>query len=363
MKLVLATPLYPPEGGGPATFAKTIEEELPKRGLAVVLVKFSDVRHLPKLVRHIAYGWRVWRAAHDADLILALDPVSVGLPALVVSRLLGCPFYLRIGGDYAWEQGMARWGVEEGLDAFLDRHTRSLPVHLLQRVESLVARYARKVLVPGEYLAQIVVRWGVLPANVRVVHNPAPRLDDRYARLLESPYIVSIGRLVPQKGMAGVIDAFARIAKDDETLSLSLVIVDDGPERSHLVARAANLGLAERVIFAGNVSHEKVMSWLAHADAFVLNSSYECFSHLVLEAFTVGTPVLASDVPGDAEITRDRSTALLFSFNDSSAIAERVREIRRDHGLRDKLTHNARALAEQFTLARMIDETVHALTL
>src|SRR5689334_3572585 len=105
MRLVVATPLYPPEVGGPATFAKVIEEELPKRGWSVETIKFNDVRHLPKLIRHIAYMRRIKRAAKNADAVLALDPVSVGLPALYAARRTGKPFYVRIAGDYAWEQG------------------------------------------------------------------------------------------------------------------------------------------------------------------------------------------------------------------------------------------------------------------
>ena len=58
MRLVLATPLYPPDPGGPATYAKVLEEELPKRGWQVDLVKFGDVRALPKVRRHFAYFMR-----------------------------------------------------------------------------------------------------------------------------------------------------------------------------------------------------------------------------------------------------------------------------------------------------------------
>ena len=52
MKVIIATPLYPPEIGGPATYAEILVHELPKRGIEIELVKFSDVRHLPKLIRH-----------------------------------------------------------------------------------------------------------------------------------------------------------------------------------------------------------------------------------------------------------------------------------------------------------------------
>ncbi len=77
MRLVIATPLYPPEPGGPATYAKLLEEGLPSRGIEVTLVKFSDVRKYPKVFRHMAYKGRVKKALRNADAVLALDPASV----------------------------------------------------------------------------------------------------------------------------------------------------------------------------------------------------------------------------------------------------------------------------------------------
>ena len=99
MKIVLATPLYPPEIGGPATYAKLLEEGLPSSGIEVALVKFSEVRHLPKLIRHYAYYRRVLAAVRRADAVLALDPVSVGLPAMWAARKAGKPFVVKIVGD------------------------------------------------------------------------------------------------------------------------------------------------------------------------------------------------------------------------------------------------------------------------
>lgn len=108
MKVLIATPLYPPEIGGPATYARLLEEELPKQGITVELVKFGDVRHLPKGVAHLAYFWNVFRAAYGARAILALDPVSVGLPAAIVAQLRKKPLLCRIGGDIVWERYVER---------------------------------------------------------------------------------------------------------------------------------------------------------------------------------------------------------------------------------------------------------------
>ena len=151
MKLVLATPLYPPEIGGPATYAKALEEGLPAREIEVTTVKFSEVRHLPKLIRHYAYYRRVLRALREADPVLALDPVSVGLPAMKAAKRAHKPFFVKIVGDYAWEQGRQRFGVQEDLDEFVKMPQPSRAVRVLQGIEMRVAKAAGRIIVPSEY--------------------------------------------------------------------------------------------------------------------------------------------------------------------------------------------------------------------
>src|SRR3989344_6122168 len=161
MKLVIATPLYPPEIGGPATYAKLLEDGLPGKGIEVELVKFSGVRHLPKLVRHYIYYRRVLQAARGADAVLALDPVSVGLPAMKAAKKAGKPFVVKIVGDYAWEQGVQRFGVTQNLDEFVRTTTVPFRVSVLRRIQTRVAQGAPRVIVPSEYLKNIVSAWGV----------------------------------------------------------------------------------------------------------------------------------------------------------------------------------------------------------
>ncbi len=55
MKILIATGVYPPEDGGPATYSKLLKDELLGRKIAVEVLPFRTVRHLPKVVRHVAY--------------------------------------------------------------------------------------------------------------------------------------------------------------------------------------------------------------------------------------------------------------------------------------------------------------------
>src|SRR6185436_880397 len=104
MRILVATGLYPPESGGPATYSKFLVEKLPALGVEVSVLPFSRVRYLPKLVRHVAYFFACASLAREADIVYAQDTVSVGLPAALAAFVARKKFMVRVPGDYAWEQ-------------------------------------------------------------------------------------------------------------------------------------------------------------------------------------------------------------------------------------------------------------------
>ncbi len=353
MKLVIATPLYPPESGGPATYAKLLETELPKNDWEVEVVRFSSVRQLPKVVRHIAYLWKVYQAAKKADAVLALDPVSTGLPASIAAHIASKPFYVKIVGDYAWEQGTQRFGVRDSLDVFVTKRHVPLMVKALRAVQEHVARSAKKIIVPSEYWKRLLTTWNIQEENVRVIYNAPKRLDANYMRPIEKKYIVSISRLVPWKGFAGVIRAMKKV--DD----LCLVIVGGGPERARLGALVQELGLGSRVIFTGPAD---APAYIKHAEAFVLNTSYEGFSHLILEAFALGTPVLTTPAGGNTEQVTHEETGLLFPVDDTDAIADAINRITTDAELRERITENAKQKLGSFSVENLVRGVIDTIT-
>ncbi len=141
VKLVIATPLYPPEIGGPATYAKLLEEGLPGKGVEVEVVKFGEVRHLPKVVRHVAYFWRVFRAVKEADAVIAFDTWSTGVPAIFAARLRRKKTLVRIGGDFLWETYLARTRQLVKLSTF---YSEERALSLKERLLFLGARWVTR---------------------------------------------------------------------------------------------------------------------------------------------------------------------------------------------------------------------------
>lgn len=354
-KVVIATPLYPPEIGGPASYARELELGLPGEGVEVTLVKFSDVRHQPNAVRQLLYAVRVFRASAHADCILALDAVSVGWPSYVANLLRRKPFILKIVGDHVWEQGSQRFRIKGSLDVFPQFSFAWHPyLWFLRVLQFAVVRSADTVIVPSEYLKKLVMRWGVPKERVKVIYNAVPieagGVIPEKVRELSRPLVVTAGRLVPWKHVEGVIDAMAALPEG------SLVIAGDGPERTNLQHRAHER-LAGRALFTGTLSRKDLLAVVQSADVFVLNSSYEGLPHMLIEALAVGTPVIATRAGGNAEVIRDGENGILVQPGDTSALSGALVRLLGDAELRGRFTQRAAESAERFSVERMLAET------
>ena len=362
MRVLIATPLYPPEPGGPATYSKLLEDGLPALGIEVVLVKFAEVRHRSKIFRHTAYFWRVLRAAKGADLIYALDPVSVGLPSLLASWISRKPLIVKIVGDYAWEQGRQRFSVAATLDEFVRQRWISPPLYLYRWIQMIVARSAARIIVPSHYLESIVALWGVHRSDIQVIwnaiHLEPPSAPPQKVRELPKPIVVSVGRLVPWKGFFELIAAMQLIAQDG--VAASLAIVGDGPDRAFLEKEAAER-LKSSVVFTGGISHEQTLATIASSDIFVLDSLYEGLSHTLIEALTLGVPVVVSDIGGNTEIVRHQDNGLVVSPEDPRALADALGQLIKDPSLRARLAAAAKASSKDFAVETMLQKTAESL--
>lgn len=360
MRVLLAAGLYPPDIGGPARYAEMIATRLPGAGIEVVVVPYRDVRTVPKVFRHLAYTRHLWRASRGVSVVYALDPISVGVPAAIVSFLRGLPLVVRLGGDYAWEQGVQRFGVTKTLDAYTKhRHAVRLPVRILAGIQEQVVRRANAVVVPSEYLKGIVTTWGVEPLRLHVIysaHTVEPLKDSRSDLRAQLGFadqtIVSISRLTPWKGMSTLLDMMVeRKARGDAT---KLVIGGDGPERAPLEAKIKTLGLESSVRMVGALSFTDVFRYVTAADVFVLNTAYEGLSHHLIEALALGTPVVTTPVGGNPELITDGVEGLLVGVDDVVALDTAIERILTDSALRDRLVTAGKAKAAQFAAADAI---------
>ena len=360
--MLVATGIYPPDIGGPATYSKLLFEELPKLGISVEVLSFGEVRRYPVAMRHFLYFLKVLWHGRRADIIFAQDPVSVGLPAALVALVLRKTFLLKIVGDYAWEQGVQRYGVGEVLDEFLKRKY-SWRVELFRKIQRWTARRAKKIIVPSEYLKRVVTAWGIDAKKISVVYNAIDFADigiskeEARAELgISGRVLLSAGRLVPWKGFDVLIDMMPKLLA--EFPDLKLIIVGDGPDRESLKRKAYSVKQSENIIFTGSLPKNKLLTCLRASDIFVLNTSYEGFSHQIPEAMAIGVPVITTKVGGNPEVITDGSDGFLVALDDKNAFHEKISLLFRFHESYNRIVEHGIARAQIFNKERMINGAI-----
>lgn len=363
-KILIATPLYPPQIGGPASYTRTLEEGLPPRGIEVSVVKFSDFTNQPPLIRHIAYHDAIRAAAGDVDIIYAQDPIATGLPAMYAARSLKKRFFLKVVGDRAWEEEQRK---RPSMIDVVDFQTRRFgPMTMLRRsLERKVALAADKVIVPSKYLQKVVLMWGVHPERIVVIPNgfSHPSFPERNSArqavgAYTEPYFVSIGRLSPWKGFSSVIAAMSRVRARVPNARLAIIGSGTDAEKSVLEKEIATHHLEQTVRLLGALPRESVYTHLAACDAFVLNTFYEGFSHQILEAMAAGVPIVTTAAGGNSEVLHDGSDSRIVAYNDDVAIANALLKVIEDPERAREMGMMAKKHAAAYTEDAMIDQLI-----
>ncbi len=175
--------------------------------------------------------------------------------------------------------------------------------------------------------------------------------------------MLTVARLVPHKGQDIGIRALALLRAEFPTLHY--LIVGSGPDLGRLRDLAAALGVAERVIFAGQMSDDSIAEAYATADVYLGASraegdiSIEGFGIAFVEAAASGTPVVAGRSGGVASAVRDGETGLLVPPEDVHAVTEAVARLLRDHSLRESMGRAGRhAVETYFNWDRVARETL-----
>jgi glycosyltransferase involved in cell wall biosynthesis len=154
--------------------------------------------------------------------------------------------------------------------------------------------------------------------------------------------IITLANLAPHKGQMTGLLALRRLLLQQLDVEYWIVGEDRSPGaayESHLRARAAELGLADRVRLLG--FRRDVPDLLQAADAFVLASTLEGLPLSILEAQAAGIPVVASTIPGVTEVVDDGSTGFIVPADDAEGYAQRLRQLLCNQDLRARITETA----------------------
>lgn len=205
---------------------------------------------------------------------------------------------------------------------------------------------------------EVAVITGVEPNRIAVIYcgidsnRFSPSLPDKQITLrqelglyAQEQVVVTIGRLIPQKGMSNFLN-MARQVVVNYRQPVRFLIVGEGPQRAELEAQVQALGLEQAIIFTG--SRSDTPNLLALADLFVVSSLWEAGPITLLEAMAMGKPVVATPVGRVPELIKDGETGFVVPVGDPAAMADRVQYLLEQPDCAARLGQKAQQLGPTF---------------
>lgn len=205
-----------------------------------------------------------------------------------------------------------------------------IPRYRLPRAMILwAARSAAAIITVSRSLKDGLVSLGLAAERITVLRNgvdlehfrPTGREATRARLGLRNTTLLSVGHLIERKAHHLAVGALALLP------GMELIIIGDGPELNALRALAQRAGVADRVRFLPAMRQEDLRQYYGAADGLILASSREGWANVLLESMACGTPVIASNVGGAAELVTAPAAGVLFDQRTAAGLAEAVRKL------------------------------------
>lgn len=390
---MLGWELPPHNSGGLGVACYHMTQALARRGLAIdfMLPYEMENRHAPfmrllagqrqvgadEYMRYGAYDSQHWRVEYDRDG----RPLGSGslrdqqrqYIAGVRNHLLSESNRYDIIHAHDWLTFEAGMAAKEICGAPFVTHIHATETDraggndgnpLVHDIEDAGLRESDHVIAVSDFTRQLIMRrYGVPAGKISVVHNsidsgslPQDGGDQTYRYLQmkkQQGYsvVISVGRLTIQKGLHYLLKAF-RTAVDQHP-NLLLVLAGTGEQYHELIQLAADLGLADNVLFAGFVRGKSWQDIFAIGDMFIMPSVSEPFGLVALEAAGFGNAILISRQSGAGEVLK---SVLRFDYWDTDKLGNQIAAVAEYPALQNTLKANAIAEFNGFSWDHAADK-------
>jgi len=367
-RVLLVSYEYPPLGGGGGVIVRDLAEELAGRMDVSVLTSATsglprresqgrlEIVRTPVLFRHdrstaslpsmlsflpssLVTGVRLLRR-RGFDLVHTAFAIPSGPSGLLLARAFGLPHVLSVLGGDIYDPSKR-----------LSPHRTPI---LKATVRTVITRSDRVIAGSRDIEERTRDLYGASGVETVSLAIRPPRIvpvsRDELGLGREVSLLITIGRLVPRKGLRSLVDVLAAL-KDPR---VQLVIVGDGPEREALKRRAETAGVAERIHFAGYVSEQRKWQLLAASDVYVSTSIHEGFGLVFLEALEAGVPVLCYDRGGQTDFLTPE-VAELVPAGDEEGFGSRLRVLLDDRTKLRRMGDAGRRVAREYHVDRFAD--------
>ncbi len=327
MNIFICTGIYPPDIGGPAEYAKNIVEELRSDGHEVTVFSYGKEKSMPAGIRHIFYFFRILPGAASADLIIALDTFSVGLPAVLAAKIVNRKIIVRVGGDFLWENYIESGGREITISDLYRQKPRLSPKQkLIFKLSKYVFEKSSALVFSTDWQKQIIIKnYHLKNKNIYIVENYyGNKLQSLEPK--EKNYIFA-GRLIGLKNLKRLKEAFSLAQKIDPEIKLEIL---------------------------SDLAHADLMSRIAGCYAVILPSYSDISPNFILDAIRMNKPFIMTKETGFYDKLKD--IGLFIDPFDEEDIKEKILFLADDQNykkyktavLNFTFTHSWKEITEEF---------------
>lgn len=371
-KVVIATPIFPPEIAEPAFYIKKISKPLSEK-YKISIVAFSnfpktipDTKIIPInknkifIFRFSNYIKELYKESKNAEVIYSQNAVASGLPSVIVGYLLKIPVIIRFIGDEAWERATQLKLTEKNLEDFLLSPEGGIKIKLIILLQGFVLRRAESVIVPSKYVGKIISDIYKIPKNkIHLNYNPPEDIEKLpFETKPIKNQIITISKLTKWEHVSDIIKATEILKK--EFNDIKLIIAGKDSEKQKLEKLTKELGLTDNVIFMGRISRAESWYLQKTSQARIFNSFHEDTPDTVINSFTAEIPTIVVNSPSINEIIYNEQSGLLFKQNDPEDLANSIKKIIQNNTLREKIISGSKKLVEKnFSLESHINKLIN----
>jgi len=232
LKVLIATGIYPPDIGGPATIIKSLVKSLKENNIKIKIISYGDNINLEnkkikfydkelylvdrkKITRHIKYFLAMYKLAQWSQVIYVTDIYSVGYFAYLLHKIMGKKYIVRFAGDSAWETSAANGWINDYIIDFQNKKYNN-KIEKLKTKRKKILINADKIIAVSKFMSKIALIIGVKKENIEVIYNSVDFNDlvdikEKEVEEIRKKYglgakiIITSCRLTPWKGVDEII--------------------------------------------------------------------------------------------------------------------------------------------------------------
>jgi len=366
MHIGIFTDTYSPQINGVVTSILSFAKELKRLGHQVFIfapaVK-EDNRKEDDVYRWKSYPFPFYREHRfviphfqaiakkakgiQLDLIHTQTPFTLGVAGTLLAKEMNIPLV------HTYHTYVTQYGQD------LPIIPPTISTWIAKKLSCIYCNLCDLIFTPSEEMRKVLFSYGitrqiqVLPTGI----NPEDFKPQDPGAILKkfrippsSKLLLFVGRVGKEKNIDFLLESFQLITKAFP--SVYLLISGGGPKKEEMIKLSESLGLSSQVRFSGHLPRQELIDSYAAADLFVFTSLTETQGLVLLEAMTLGTPVVAVRAMGVKEVLQDSRGGFLTELS-KEAFSQKVLELLKDDQLRAKKSKEARERAEEMSASRL----------